>query len=44
MVVDPWGTVVAQMPDEVGMITADLDLGRLERIRLEVPSLANRRL
>jgi predicted amidohydrolase len=44
MVVDPWGTVVAQMPDEVGMITADLDLDRLERIRLEVPSLANRRL
>ncbi|GAA1032743.1 carbon-nitrogen hydrolase family protein [Virgisporangium ochraceum] len=44
MVVDPWGTVVAQMPDEVGIITADLDLDRLERIRLEVPSLANRRL
>jgi predicted amidohydrolase len=44
MVVDPWGTVVAQMPDEVGLVTADLDLGRLERIRVEVPSLANRRL
>ena len=44
MVVDPWGTVVAQMPDEVGVVMADLDLGRLERIRLEVPSLANRRL
>jgi predicted amidohydrolase len=44
MVIDPWGTVVAQMPDDVGMITADLDLGRLERIRLELPSLANRRL
>jgi predicted amidohydrolase len=44
MVIDPWGTVVAQMPDEVGIVTADLDLRRLERIRLEVPSLANRRL
>ncbi len=44
MVIDPWGTVAAQMPDEVGVITADLDLGRLERIRLELPSLANRRL
>ena len=31
MVIDPWGTVVAQMPDEVGVVTADLDLGRLER-------------
>jgi predicted amidohydrolase len=44
MVVDPWGTVIAQMPDEVGIITTDLDLARLERIRLELPSLANRRL
>jgi predicted amidohydrolase len=44
MVIDPWGTVVAQMPDEVGIITADLDLERLDRIRLELPSLANRRL
>jgi predicted amidohydrolase len=44
MVVDPWGTVVAQAPDEVTVVTADLDLGRLEKIRSELPSLANRRL
>ena len=44
MVVDPWGTVVAQAPDEVGVTVADLDLARLDRIRLELPSLANRRL
>jgi predicted amidohydrolase len=44
MVVDPWGTVVAQAPDEVTVVTADLDLGRLETIRSELPSLANRRL
>jgi predicted amidohydrolase len=44
MVVDPWGTVVAQAPDTVGMVVADLDLERLATIRRELPSLANRRL
>ncbi|HEY0487699.1 MAG TPA: carbon-nitrogen hydrolase family protein [Mycobacteriales bacterium] len=44
MVVDPWGTVVAQAPDTVGVTVADLDLGRLDTIRRELPSLANRRL
>ena len=44
MIVDPWGTVIAQAPDTVGIVTADLDLERLETIRTELPSLANRRL
>lgn len=43
-VVDPWGTVLAQAPDEVGVTVAELDLERLARIRSELPSLANRRL
>ena len=44
MVVDPWGTVVAQAPDTVTVAFADLDLTRVDRIRMELPSLANRRL
>lgn len=44
MIVDPWGTVLAQAPDTVGIVTAELDLERLEEIRRELPSLANRRL
>lgn len=44
MVIDPWGTVIAQAPDTVGVVTAELDLERLEVIRAELPSLANRRL
>jgi predicted amidohydrolase len=44
MVVDPWGTVLAQAPDEAAITVADIDLDRLDRIRLELPSLANRRL
>jgi predicted amidohydrolase len=44
MVVDPWGTVIAQAPDVAGVTFADLDLGRLTEIRETLPSLANRRL
>ena len=44
MVVDPWGTVLAQAADTIGIAVADVDLDRLEHIRTELPSLANRRL
>lgn len=44
MIVDPWGTVVAQAPDVAGVTFGDLDLTRLEEIRETLPSLANRRL
>jgi predicted amidohydrolase len=44
MVVDPWGTVIAQAPDIVGVTFAELDLERLGEIRETLPSLANRRL
>jgi predicted amidohydrolase len=44
MIIDPWGTVIAQAPDAVGITVADLDLDRLALIRSELPSLANRRL
>ncbi|WP_067497100.1 carbon-nitrogen hydrolase family protein [Actinoplanes sp. TFC3] len=44
MIIDPWGTVLAQAPDTVGVVTAELDLLRLEEIRQTVPSLAHRRL
>ena len=43
MIVDPWGVVLAQASDSVGVIVADLDLGRQKAIRESLPSLANRR-
>ena len=43
MVVDPWGTIVAQALDRVGLVTAELDLGRVRSIRRQIPALANRR-
>jgi predicted amidohydrolase len=42
MIIDPWGIVLAQAPDEDGVITAELDRSRLEDVRGRVPSLANR--
>ena len=44
MVIDPWGTVLAQAPDTTAVVVADLDPTRVTTIRTEVPSLANRRL
>jgi predicted amidohydrolase len=43
MVVDPWGTVIAQAPDAVSIVRADLDLDRVAAIRRQIPALANRR-
>ncbi len=43
MVIDPWGTVVAQAPDGVAIIRADLDLDRVAAIRRQIPVLASRR-
>ncbi|HTA91323.1 MAG TPA: carbon-nitrogen hydrolase family protein [Polyangiaceae bacterium] len=44
LVVDPWGAVIAQASDGVGIVTATLDLSYLEQVRVAVPCLSNRRL
>jgi predicted amidohydrolase len=44
MIIDPWGTVLATVPDGEGFAVAELDLERLERLRRELPALSNRRL
>jgi deaminated glutathione amidase len=43
MIVDPWGTVVARVPDGVGVAVAELDFGRLWAIRRRLPALGHRR-
>jgi len=42
MIVDPWGIVLAKAPDRECVIAAEIDLDHLEKIRRELPSLANR--
>jgi predicted amidohydrolase len=44
LIVDPWGVVLAQAPDEDCVIAAELDRARLREIRTKLPSLANTRL
>jgi len=43
LVVDPWGTVLATAPDGVGVAHAIVDPTRVETVRRQIPSLANRR-
>jgi predicted amidohydrolase len=42
MVVDPWGTVIAQASDQPTVLTSHLDLGYLRQVRRQVPALRNR--
>ena len=43
MIIDPWGTVLAQAPDQEGFVMADLDLGYQDGIRERLPCLQHRR-
>jgi predicted amidohydrolase len=43
MVVDPWGTVVTTASDGVGIAHAIVDPARVDAVRRQIPSLANRR-
>jgi len=43
MIVDPWGRILDVLADGAGHAIADLDLGEVERVRAQVPSLASRR-
>jgi predicted amidohydrolase len=43
LIVDPWGEVLADAGEDVGFITADLDLARVAEARQMVPSLRHDR-
>lgn len=42
--VDPWGDVVAQASEGVGVVVGDVDLGRLASVRESLPALRHRKL
>ena len=44
MIVDPWGKVIAVLPDGPGIIMAEIDLDYLAKIRAELPALDHRKL
>jgi deaminated glutathione amidase len=43
LIVDPWGAVLADGGEDVGFITAELDLARIDEARAMVPSLGHDR-
>jgi predicted amidohydrolase len=44
MIVDPWGRILSLAPDTPTVITAEIDLGYLAKVRAELPALAHRKL
>ncbi len=44
LIVDPWGTVIAEAPDGSGIVFATLERSRLEAVRRSLPSLQHRKL
>lgn len=44
MIIDPWGTIVAQASNGTGWATAALSLDKVEHVRAGMPVLAHRRL
>ena len=43
MVVDPWGQIVAVLPEGEGMVLADIDSARTASVRAQLPALEHRR-
>jgi predicted amidohydrolase len=43
LVVDPWGEVLLDMGDDVGVGFADIDLSRVSEVRSKIPALNHRR-
>ena len=44
LIVDPWGTVLAEAADRECVITAEIDLDHQDKVRRELPALGHRRI
>jgi len=44
LIVDPWGEIVAEWGEGVGLATAEISLERIESVRAQMPIAAHRRL
>jgi len=44
MIVDPWGKILAELADGAGIVTAEIDIEYLIKVRAELPALRHRRL
>jgi predicted amidohydrolase len=44
LIIDPWGTILAEQVEGTGLALAEIDLAALEKTRREMPCLEHRRL
>lgn len=44
LIIDPWGTIVAEREDGMGIITAQIDLAKIDETRARMPCFDHRRL
>ena len=44
MIIDPWGEILAVLPEGEGIVIADLDAARLQSVRTRLPALKHRLL
>ena len=44
LIIDPWGTILAQVGDHEGLAVAELDFALQDRLRRELPALSHTRL
>ncbi len=43
MIVDPWGTVIARLAEQEGLLLAEIDLAKIDAVRKDLPLLKHRR-
>jgi predicted amidohydrolase len=43
LLVDPWGTILLDMGEQVGVAFAEIDLGKVDEVRSRVPAIRHRR-
>lgn len=44
MVVDPWGEILLDMEQELGIATCEIDFAKIQEVRGKIPVLTNRRI
>jgi predicted amidohydrolase len=44
MIVDPWGKILGELADGPGIVTAEIDLDYLAKVRIKLPALNHRKL
>jgi nitrilase len=44
MLIDPWGKIVAELPEGEGLVSGEIDAELLQQIRTSLPALQHRKL